>query len=291
MICPTARDWLLTADHPVRLADAPADVACHVHGCPTCQQVMARVARLDQAWRELPVPATAHAATKFLDQALNSPAQPRPSARRWALPAGVSAVIALTLVLVIGLWLAAPTPMQANSEVVLERLIDWNLRMTESKSPEERAKLFAEHADSLKTDLNKVKWNAEDRQIAQTLYDNGAWLAANDDSLEEADRFTAVADQMLARMESAAGGNDARTTQLLLVNYERISARGIDAKVAKVKNPDGDPLKKIERIHAREAKRLERLQQLHDQFPDASKKELHRIIEQSAKKQKKNHKK
>src|SRR4051794_20095092 len=56
MICQTATDWLLTADHPVRLLDAPPDVAAHVRGCPACQQVMTRVARLDQAWRELPVP-------------------------------------------------------------------------------------------------------------------------------------------------------------------------------------------------------------------------------------------
>lgn len=295
MICQTARDWLLNADHPARLADAPADVASHIHGCSDCQQLMAKIARLDQAWRDLPLPATAQSTkAKFLKQTFNRPAQPRvPVRRTWVLPAGVSAAVSLALLLVIGLavWLAPAPTAHANSEVVIEKLIDWNLQMTESKDARERADLFTRHADSLKADMGTAKLTTADRQFAQHLFDNGAWLAANEDSLEEAHRFTDVADQILSRMESAAGGNDARMTQLLLVNYERVSARGIDAKLARVKNPQGDPLKKMERIQAREAKRLERLQQLHDLMPDASKKELKRVIEQTAKKQKKNHKK
>jgi len=295
MLCETARDWLLHAGHPVRLADAPPDVATHVHGCPDCQQVMAKIARLDQAWRDLPLPATAQSTkAKFLEQTLNRPAAPRkPARRRWVLPAGISSAVTLALLLAIGLavWLAPARTAHANSEVVIEKLIDWNLQLTESKDPQERAELFARHADGLKSDMGKAKLTTADQQLAQNLYDNGAWLAANEEPLEEAHRFTDVADQILSRMESAATGKDERMTQLLLVNYERVSARGIDAKLAKVKNPQGDPLKKLERIQAREAKRLERLQQLRDQMPDASKKELKRVIEQTTKKQKKNHKK
>src|SRR5947207_6418774 len=169
---------------------------------------MAKIARLDQAWRDLPLPATAHSTKKeFLAKTLNRPSVP--ARRRWVLPASVSATVSLALLIAIGLavWLAPAPTAHASSEVVIEKLIDWNLRLTDSKGPEERADLFARHADSLKTDMGKAKLTTADRQLAQTLFDNGVWLAANDDSLEEADRLTAVADQLVARMESAATGN------------------------------------------------------------------------------------
>src|SRR5437773_5935151 len=111
MICQTAGDWLLHADHPVRLGDAPPDVAGHINSCPDCQQVMAKIARLDQAWRDLPLPATAHSTKKeFLAKTLNRPSVP--ARRRWVLPASVSATVSLALLIAIGLavWLApAPT--------------------------------------------------------------------------------------------------------------------------------------------------------------------------------------
>jgi hypothetical protein len=286
MICQTAHDWLLQADPPIRWEDSPIELAAHIRTCAECQTMVAKVARLDCAWRDLPLPAGASAAkAKFLEQSLNQPsARERNPRRRWIVSAGV--VAALSLGLLLAVWLAAPAPTaQASSDVVIEKLIDWNLQLTESGNPEERAKLFDQQAVSLKADLDKPIWNEDDRKLARSLYDNGIWLVSNSDALEEADRFAGMADQLLVRLETAATHHDGRRTDRLLAHYERVSARGIDAKLDRLKAPAGDQQKKLERIQAREQRRTELLQQLHDQFPDLNKKELKRLIEQSKKKQ------
>src|SRR5258708_27276438 len=106
MICQTAQEWLTHADHPVRLADAPPDVAAHIHGCGGCQKVMAKVIRLDAAWRGLPLPASAASAkAKFLERKFNRTLpQRRPLPLRLLVPAGVAATVSLPLLLPVCLW-------------------------------------------------------------------------------------------------------------------------------------------------------------------------------------------
>src|SRR6266851_5557305 len=178
MICQTAQDWLMYAEHPVRLADAPSDVAAHIHGCRSCQKAMAKIVRLDEAWRGLSLPASAASAkAKFLERTLNRTLpHRRPVPWRWLVPAGLAAAISLVLLLAVGIgvgmWLLnrpsmsspgpeiaknvpAPKP-QTDAEVVLDKLVDWNLRLTESKDAEERVQLFSQNFELLKANLQNV---------------------------------------------------------------------------------------------------------------------------------------
>src|SRR5205823_6690089 len=130
----------------------------------------------------------ASAKAKFLDQSLNRPS-PRQQPSRWRVWAGAGVAVSVSLALVlgiaaaIGVWFFAPGPTaQAQSEVVLDKLIDWNLQLSESQDPDERAKLYSQHLESLKADLDNAKLNDDDRQLAQTLLDNGVFLASNEDS-------------------------------------------------------------------------------------------------------------
>ena len=289
MICERVRDWLLRAERPGRLADAPEGVSAHVRECPECQSLIGRLERLEQKWRDQPVPASAHQLRDSFIQRLNPPVEPRRPVRHWFAPA--ASAIAASLLLTIGLtvWLLSDTSKAHADSEVLAQLIDWNMDLSEAASPEERQEIFARRADALKADLSRSRLSGDDRTFAEQLLDNGAWLAANEEPLEEADRFDAVADQLLARVESAAQRSDSAATEKLARQYNRVATQGIDAKLDRVKAPgDGVKQAKLDKILARDAKRLQQLEKLHEAAKDPTKKELKKLIDHSQ--QKKKHK-
>ncbi len=285
MICERVQDWLLRSERPGRLADAPEGVTLHVRACPACQDLIRCLERIEQKWRNEPVPVTAHAVRDSFMSRLNPPAQPRPTFRRWFAPA--ASAIAASLLLAIGLsvWLLSGTPKARGESDVLAQLVDWNMEMSEAGSAAERQQIFARKADSFKADLARAPLAGEDRRFAETLFENGAWLAANEEPLEEAERFDAVADQLLSRVETAANHQDGVAVKKFARQYDRVASQGIDAKLVRVEQPaDSAKQAKLEKIEARDAKRLQELERLHDKAAEPTKKELKKIIDRSQQK-------
>src|SRR6476619_4942437 len=106
MDCRKAQDWLLDADDPRPERCHVAEIAEHLAGCPTCQSFSAELVRLQEAWRSLPLPASAdRARLEFLEQ-LPRPTLPlvRPrQRRRLRVPRRLVAAV-LLLGLGLGTW-------------------------------------------------------------------------------------------------------------------------------------------------------------------------------------------
>jgi hypothetical protein len=165
---------------------------------------------------------------------------------------------------------------------VVERLLDWNLDLSESRAPDQRQRLYAERAAELTTALREAVLPAEDRELADALVASGSWLTGNDDPAAEADRFNDLADRLLALIDAATGEKDARRLRRLADSYRRVAERGVRANVerAELSGPlTAKRLKKLERARQRDAKRAEKLAALLERAPRAARKEIRRALE------------
>ena len=74
--------------------------------------------------------------------------------------------------------------------------------MAQTRSQDERNRIYDERAAGLKATLATAHLPAEDRDLAQTLFDNSKKLTKIDDPATEADRFNDIADKVVARMDA-----------------------------------------------------------------------------------------
>ena len=63
------------------------------------------------------------------------------------------------------------------SELMVERLIDWNLDLTQAPTAEERTRIYQEQADELKETLAKSDLPAEDRKLIREGLERGGVLS------------------------------------------------------------------------------------------------------------------
>ncbi len=292
MICSQARDWLLRAALPEELASAPADVAAHIRDCGDCQRLVQQLHRMERIWDEQPLPASAEMAREqfLVRQAV------KPAARtslmlvvaRWAVVACLLVCVTLTVFI-----MSTPQKAHADSDVI-DKLIDWNLELSESSTPAEREKLYSDRAESFKADLAASRLSNEDRQFGETLLHNGQWLTSNTEPLEEAVRFDALADRIVDRVQVAADSRDAIAAKKNANRYKRITEKGIDAKLAreqakaaKAARANEAYQRKLEKLMAREERRLKKLEVMQKNAPDPARKEIRKMMEQTQGKKKK----
>jgi hypothetical protein len=214
MDCHQAREWLLRADDPHPERCGLPELTEHLKGCAACAWLAVGLQRLEQAWRDVPLPADSHRARDAFLQRLPAAVaaaarQPLPILRRFRTPRWTAAA-ALFLVAGVALWMLFFTPQAGAAPDVVERLVEWNLALAEAPTLEERKKLYAEKAKEFTEAVAGSQLSPEDKDLSKLLLDNGTWLASNDDPVTEADRFNGVADKLLERMNSAAthGKND-----------------------------------------------------------------------------------
>src|SRR5262245_1243041 len=285
MNCQQVQDWLLQADDPRPDRCGSPELAGHVEQCDSCRRLADQLVRLEQAWRNIPLPAGAdRARIMFLDQmtcpsVIQSLARRSwfrdPIPRRWA----VAAVILIAVGA--GALLLFQTPPTHAAPDVVERLIDWNLDLTRARSPDERGRIHAGQATRLKEEIQRAKLPPDDRELAETLLANGSWMAENDDPPDVADRFDHLADQLVAQMDTATHRKDARRINRLAALYCRVAEQGVHANLQRAEE-DGvlcvEHQKKLERSLRRDTARAEKLTALLEQAPAASRKEIRRAL-------------
>src|SRR5262249_36951069 len=120
MDCPTARDRLLEADAPARPED---DLRAHLDVFPDCRRLAGGRERLGGGYRAALAPAAGREAR---DASLARRRRPRAPLVRWAAAAAVLVAVGGAV------WSLWPAP-RANAADVVERLIDWNLALSEAK--------------------------------------------------------------------------------------------------------------------------------------------------------------
>jgi hypothetical protein len=196
---------------------------------------------------------------------------------RWATVAALASV-AFGLTLVVILMLSPAREVEAGPDVV-EQLVGWNLDIAQAQSHDERQKIFDTRAESMQGLLTSSKLSQEDRELGQTLVDNGAWLASNDDPMAEAERFGDIADKLLARLDTATGTNDKKRIIKYADSYSRLTELGVsmnlERALAKVSH---DPKRKtkIDHLIAGDASRAKKLDDMLERHPDSSLKALNR---------------
>jgi hypothetical protein len=82
---------------------------------------------------------------------------------------------------------------------VLEDLLAWNLQLDGASDPAARSELYNQRLAEMKRLIARVSWNAADRQIAEALLANAGWLITQNDPLDEAWHFAAIAEELSSR--------------------------------------------------------------------------------------------
>ncbi|HEV3384305.1 MAG TPA: hypothetical protein VG097_05785 [Gemmata sp.] len=196
---------------------------------------------------------------------------------RWTA-AAVLACVAFGLSVFAFLMLSPAREAEAGPEVV-EQLVGWNLDIAQAQTHDERRSIFDTRAESMKGLLKTSRLSQEDRELGQSLVDNGAWLTDNDDPMAEAERFGEIADKLLARLDTATGTNDNKRIIKYADSYSRLTEFGVSMNLerAMAKLPH-DPKRKnkIDHLIAGDASRARKLDDMLERHPDSSTKALHR---------------
>jgi hypothetical protein len=281
MNCDLCRDWLLQTDDPSAVETAPLAVAAHVRSCDACQDLMCDLVNLEQRWRALPLPVAAEPAKNaFLERLDNPPSPHAPGMRRWRALARFSLAAMLFVGLGAGvLFLWPASDVDAHPDL-LDELIDWNLEISETASPVERERIYQQKGKMLSRALRHAKLNDKERALAESLLDNGAWMAANEDPVEELDRYQQVADQLLDNVRQA--GPDAGRSDRFAKQFRKINEKGVEKSLQRIKPEKiADPARKMRfnKLLHQDADRAARIQKLVENAPDMTKKELRRALE------------
>lgn len=296
MDCQEVQEWLLQSEGPRTETAVSVEVARHLQECACCQEMAEKLTRLESAWRALPVPAAADRARQaFLER---MPVRPAVRSFQPALPnrlhlmkrCAVAALVFLTVG--VGTWLFLSHPeLQAAPDLVGE-LIDWNLDLAQSESPQERSQLYASQIDDFQLATEKTRLPTEERRLADILLENGAHLSKDHDPLAEAERFSALADNLLEQMFTASKANDFDQVDRLADFYGRVEKQGVAEKLKKAEKAGPWDARRKQRLAAvaeRRHRQSEKVNSLLQKFPPPMDEKIRQTIE-SADKKPKHHK-
>jgi hypothetical protein len=275
---------LLRAENPRADLHAPADLRKHLKRCPTCASLAVDLQRLEQAWRALPLPPEAHTARdaflKRLPLGAGTGKVPLSFFRRLGPLGWATAATVLLAITGVTTWLlliansGQGTPEAVNRPAapdVVDRLLDWNLSLAQATTLEERKRILLSKEAELRAVLAAAVLSPEDREFSEELLANGAWLAAHDDPVSEADRFTAVADRLQERMKWAAGHGKEHEWNRCAQHFRLVTEKGVAATMERVR--------KMGEFNEEQKRRLNGMQQRDDRREH----EFERMLERAPK--------
>lgn len=178
------------------------------------------------------------------------------------------------------LFLVYSPEAQATPDLV-DRLVELNVDLAQSATPEERTRIFEEKAGELKVTLASAKLAPGDRELAESLLENGKWLTGNADPMAAADRFNDLADKFVTRMDAATTAKDEKRIIQLAGNYQKIAEAGIDPNLELAAAAAATDLEKkstLERTASRQASLVKRLAEIVQRNPEPSRRAIHRAM-------------
>jgi hypothetical protein len=163
----------------------------------------------------------------------------------------------------------------------LEELVGWSLDIAQAQTPQERKAIYETQANSMRELVAEGRLAPEEKELAQELMDTGAWLAGNDDPVAEAERFGAIADKLLVRLNLATAGKDKPKVVKLANAYQRLNDVGVtknlDRALAALPH---DPKKKhkLDHVIANDGVRVQRLEEMLERHQDTNAKAINRAL-------------
>lgn len=216
-----------------------------------------------QAWEKVPLAASVPS---------------MPSRRR--LRRGMAAALFLTAAC-FACFFFLQTPQAEATPDVIERLIDLNVDLARLPTREERLRVFDQQATALAATLAKTPLSSADRELAETLLENGAWMTRNDDPMAEAERFSDIADKLLVHMDAATTAKDQKRMAKLAAACQQLTDAGIESNLKRAASAgpaEGENLKKLERMAIRQANRDLAIAAIIERSPDATPREIRREL-------------
>jgi len=281
MDCNEAQQRLLEADdRSVELTSPP--LAEHLSVCAECRRLAADLDQLEAAWRAVPLPASCDAARQaFLAHLTPAPA-PRVARRVWLRRVAIGTAAAVVAGAGSWLWFDGSS---AEADEVLDSLVDWNVRLTQAPSPDARRRLYREQRGALEARASKAGLRGEPSLLANALLENGQWLAAHADPLDEAARFNDLADRLMHAARDASRAGKARRAHRLWSQYDRMVEGGFGYNLLRAENVAADKPKKqrIDRLRAQSNARLDDLASLAADTPAPTDQQLQQLVKKHRK--------
>jgi len=275
MDCIQTRDWLLQAEHVNRYTELPLEEAArlqaHLETCTDCRGLQQKVLHLESRWRAQPLVPSAQAVDRSREAFLRRLPQPadtdnhvilrgpwltRPVAARWLMAA------VLLLAVGLGSWMMLIPSRTPSAETLVGRLLDWNLDLTKTPAGPEHDRL-ANHAGAFQAEIHKARLAPEDRELAQTLLENGAWLAQHHNPIEQLEGLNGVADRLMDQMAKV---QDPRKAAELAAQYLRVSDEGIKATVVGLRangQLTDEDRRKLDIVESRHTDRQKKIEDQH----------------------------
>ena len=206
--------------------------------------------------------------------------------QRWKFQA-VRAVAMLCLGMGVGFILnMSLAPSQREEKLlesldVVEELVGWNLDIAQAQTHEERQKLYENQADSMRNLLSESSLSGEDKDLARTLVETGAWLASNDDPMAEAERFGEIADKLLARIDSASAARDKPRLNQFANAYRQLTEVGVSENLKRAIAANAhDPKhkRKLDHLIAGDDGRVKKLEEMLQRQSESNSKAIHRAL-------------
>jgi hypothetical protein len=296
MDCREVQDRLLRTDDLQSESCGSADADEHLESCADCRTLRSRLMALEQAWRELPLPGQSEQAKAAflarLPELAAAAVLPGRHTSRRRLLRWVAAVAASLLIVGVGVWVFHGGQEAQASDDLLDELLDWNLRLTQAQSPDERSEVYAREAGLLRSAIDRARLSREQADVAKALLENGRWLAGHQDPASAAERFDGLAGRLLELAREAGEKGNYKRMNCLLKQYSLVVQSGVDPNVASTEASgalDLENQRRLEKLVLRDAEHVRELASLLEKAPDASRKEIARALGVHDKKPKKPH--
>jgi len=277
MDCTNVETWLLQSEDR---GNVPSEVAEHVAECAACRRMIECLDVLEAAWRRMPPEGDAERSKqKFLARLSgDEPNRVRSLPRAVPTKTWPRWTVAASIILALGLsvWIAMSDRQAVASTDVFERLVDWNLSLTEA-GPTDRKHVYAHDAHEFRQSVLDAHLQGSEAELASTLLTTAESLATTDNALTHLDGFCDMADRLAELIDDAIERGDLKRAQLLARQYRRVTDLGIKLNLQRAEDSGAlhlDRPGKLEKVILDDVGQAEALARLLEDSPNLSRSEI-----------------